>query len=107
MRGFDHRHTGHADAVLGIARKVGFAMNIRTVSGAAHDRRGVNLDLGQLLGQQLSRSGLAYTPHEQVVEVADHNSEAHKSELQSPMRIAYAVFCYKKNTPQHSKITSY
>src|SRR3546814_2745654 len=89
-------------------------MNIRTVSGAAHDRRGVNLDLGQLLGQQLSRSGLAYTQHEQVVEVADHlarlgaipqtrfdvgkclRSEEHTSELQSLMRISYAVFCLKK-----------
>src|SRR3546814_1920714 len=32
-------------------------------------------------------------------------SEEHTSELQSLMRISYAVFCLKKKTP-HSKITS-
>src|SRR3546814_9808954 len=31
-------------------------------------------------------------------------SEEHTSELQSPMRISYAVFCLKKNThPRHTK----
>src|SRR3546814_2095995 len=32
----------------------------------------------------------------------DHRSEEHTSELQSLMRISYAVFCLKKNT-QHTK----
>src|SRR3546814_20036250 len=31
-------------------------------------------------------------------------SEEHTSELQSLMRISYAVFCLKKKTQQHSKI---
>src|SRR3546814_2698306 len=29
-------------------------------------------------------------------------SEEHTSELQLPMRISYAVFCWKKKTPNHS-----
>src|SRR3546814_2358901 len=32
-------------------------------------------------------------------------SEEHTSELQSLMRISYAVFCLKKKTTQHSKKT--
>src|SRR3546814_8384556 len=31
-----------------------------------------------------------------------NRSEEHTSELQSLMRISYAVFCLKKNTPPHS-----
>src|SRR3546814_8155191 len=30
-----------------------------------------------------------------------HRSEEHTSELQSLMRISYAVYCLKKNTPHH------
>src|SRR3546814_2424924 len=32
-------------------------------------------------------------------------SEEHTSELQSLMRISYAVFCLKKKTPKHQKDT--
>src|SRR3546814_1631454 len=32
-------------------------------------------------------------------QVAEHRSEEHTSELQSLMRISYAVFCLKKTTP--------
>src|SRR3546814_9271540 len=31
----------------------------------------------------------------------DHRSEEHTSELQSLMRISYAVFCLKKKKPKH------
>src|SRR3546814_3557243 len=34
-------------------------------------------------------------------------SEEHTSELQSLMRISYAVFCLQKKTPQQEKILSY
>src|SRR3546814_2869016 len=34
--------------------------------------------------------------------VADSRSEEHTSELQSLMRISYAVFCLKKKTPTHN-----
>src|SRR3546814_2857589 len=35
----------------------------------------------------------------QTVEAINHRSEEHTSELQSLMRISYAVFCLKKKTP--------
>src|SRR3546814_4660584 len=34
---------------------------------------------------------------------ADHRSEEHTSELQSLMRISYAVFCLKKKITQYNK----
>src|SRR3546814_10681265 len=36
---------------------------------------------------------------------AKSRSEEHTSELQSLMRISYAVFCFKKNTTQHATCT--
>src|SRR3546814_2728416 len=36
-----------------------------------------------------------------------HRSEEHTSELQSLMRISYAVFCLKKNIEQTTKKTTY
>src|SRR3546814_1639418 len=36
---------------------------------------------------------------------ADFRSEEHTSELQSLMRISYAVFCLKKKKPQHHTTT--
>src|SRR3546814_7354205 len=38
-----------------------------------------------------------------AVGVAITRSEEHTSELQSLMRISYAVFCLKKNKPKHTK----
>src|SRR3546814_2889416 len=35
----------------------------------------------------------------------DHRSEEHTSELQSLMRISYAVFCLKKKKPNHDTDT--
>src|SRR3546814_4009978 len=41
-------------------------------------------------------------PQRQLLGGADHRSEEHTSELQSLMRISYAVFCLKKKkTKQH------
>src|SRR3546814_3291785 len=34
-------------------------------------------------------------------EISEARSEEHTSELQSLMRISYAVFCLKKKTPKH------
>src|SRR3546814_4619397 len=36
---------------------------------------------------------------------SQHRSEDHTSELQSPMRISYAVFCLKKQTTTHTLTT--
>src|SRR3546814_7366421 len=38
--------------------------------------------------------------------LAEERSEEHTSELQSLMRISYAVFCLKKKTNKQTKITS-
>src|SRR3546814_8026752 len=54
---------------------------------AGRDPRDPRLD-GQL--RRLRRPGLEQD--------ADHRSEEHTSELQSLMRISYAVFCLKKKT---------
>src|SRR3546814_3727340 len=37
------------------------------------------------------------------IELPEYRSEEHTSELQSLMRISYAVFCLKKNTPNNYK----
>src|SRR3546814_4263115 len=45
----------------------------------------------------------AARPRQKAVEVAGHGrSEEHTSELQSLMRISYAVFCLKKNNRQRT-----
>src|SRR3546814_1779511 len=43
-------------------------------------------------------------PHDNLYEVAlwEDRSEEHTSELQSLMRISYAVFCLKKKTIRHA-----
>src|SRR3546814_5442725 len=56
---------------------------------------------------RVDRSGLAGSEHGASALCArDHRSEEHTSELQSLMRISYAVFCLKKknnfNQPIHS-----
>src|SRR3546814_1258596 len=45
------------------------------------------------------------TPHARTLDPQDPRSEEHTSELQSLMRISYAVFCLKKKTqpPIHTK----
>src|SRR3546814_9836607 len=55
----------------------------------------------ELKGQMLLESGRldeARPAYERAVE----RSEEHTSELQSLMRISYAVFCLKKKTTQHT-----
>src|SRR3546814_9453393 len=85
-RGFEHRSDQTADAgeialpdrVSGIARQ-----------RRAHDRVDFGLELEPL--GDLERGG------------AMMRSEEHTSELQSLMRISYAVFCLKKKSKQHDR----
>src|SRR3546814_7046463 len=51
----------------------------------------------QLVANQQFDIGLATRAHE-VAGMSASRSEEHTSELQSLMRISYAVFCLKKNT---------
>src|SRR3546814_5756086 len=54
----------------------------RNAAGAQHHLAGT-MTIDQIIGQCLARGGI--------------RSEEHTSELQSLMRISYAVFCLKKN----------
>src|SRR3546814_3681785 len=47
--------------------------------------------------------GIASHIGSQLLEVAPFSSEEHTSELQSLMRISYAVFCLKKNKQHNQK----
>src|SRR3546814_6577717 len=50
------------------------------------------------------RGGSAIAERLAAVEINDHQrSEEHTSELQSLMRISYAVFCLKKKNNKHKK----
>src|SRR3546814_8092590 len=51
------------------------------------------------LGEQIGRAP-------EAVEPVRHRSEEHTSELQSLMRISYAVFCLKKKTEQYKLHTN-
>src|SRR3546814_947576 len=67
----------------------------RTHHGRCGDRQGLLLPVaGKWLQQGGQRTG------------ADPRSEEHTSELQSLMRISYAVFCLKKKTTQTEKSKS-
>src|SRR3546814_9408840 len=48
--------------------------------------------------QQTRAQGLEAMPHQRVALDRARRSEEHTSELQSLMRISYAVFCLKKKT---------
>src|SRR3546814_6824075 len=49
---------------------------------------------------------LAGVAQQLVVELEEARSEEHTSELQSLMRISYAVFCLKKKTEKHKTQTT-
>src|SRR3546814_7330332 len=71
----------------------------------------------QAVDESLVRLGMDYidlyqvhrfdyeTPIEETIAALDDRSEEHTSELQSLMRISYAVFCLKKQPPTTQTIT--
>src|SRR3546814_7776540 len=59
------------------------------VGGAHRDPAKAINSLGAVIGEELDQLS---------VQTADTRSEEHTSELQSLMRISYAVFCLKKKT---------
>src|SRR3546814_8357894 len=64
------------------------------------DLAGLDLGLQLVLHDLLRAQGVA-AMHE--VDLTRDRSEEHTSELQSLMRISYAVFCLKKNTISRQK----
>src|SRR3546814_6774132 len=75
---------GRARALLG--RQVLVARAHRQAIGLAHDAAAQDLDRERQVGDHLP----------------DHRSEEHTSELQSLMRISYAVFCLKKKKKKNT-----
>src|SRR3546814_7575035 len=58
----------------------------------------IHVDAGRAAGMQVDLMISPIADHEgwRVVAIHAHRSEEHTSELQSLMRISYAVFCLKK-----------
>src|SRR3546814_2409344 len=88
-------------------------VRLADMRGYAYDRRdvtgpGLANAYAQTLGTIFSSGGeKPYEVELFVAEIgeapADDRSEEHTSELQSLMRISYAVFCLKKNTTKKKK----
>src|SRR3546814_997114 len=53
-------------------------------------------DCGERIGESYGTS--TFTPEQIIAKLREARSEEHTSELQSLMRISYAVFCLKKKT---------
>src|SRR3546814_1885562 len=82
----------------------------REAGGGHHDERqagdDAQVEAGRVLAHQrrqqhrqhADRRGRQARPDRGVAEVSLQRSEEHTSELQSLMRISYAVFCLKKKT---------
>src|SRR3546814_6108975 len=83
-----------------IPEGIGYRLNRR---GKALDSQEiVDLDRASIDEFDLSRWGFVvtcrFTLNWEPIRVGCHRSEEHTSELQSLMRISYAVFCLKKKT---------
>src|SRR3546814_2420548 len=92
------------DIVLVEALDLEFGGGLAVLTGETGAGKSIMLDsLGLVLGQRadagLVRQGAAQGVVSASFDIAAR-SEEHTSELQSLMRISYAVFCLKKNT-QH------
>src|SRR3546814_6223939 len=60
------------------------------------------LALGDQAGEDQRGRGAQVGRHHRGAAERGHRSEEHTSELQSLMRISYAVFCLKKKTTTHN-----
>src|SRR3546814_4733984 len=75
--------------------------NVSPVLVARHDGNGAGL-LASSTGGGIAISALASTGTALRAVVIGNRSEEHTSELQSLMRISYAVFCLKKKNINHT-----
>src|SRR3546814_7942544 len=58
---------------------------------------------GDFLIEEFRAKAFVLPDDRTLVDEVDERSEEHTSELQSLMRIPYAVFCLKKNKKKHEK----
>src|SRR3546814_9230203 len=91
------RHIAHVAGVEPAVRHAGGGrFGVAIIAG--HQRRAGAPDLADgLVGQDVAALVADLDGH-----VADRRSEEHTSELQSLMRISYAVFCLKKKKRQET-----
>src|SRR3546814_957843 len=109
-RGGDRRRRGGARAAEGRAgHRLRGARLLRAAAEVLHGRLGppVPQHLAGRQGAALPRGGVDHLAHlrprrrqEPARDLAALRSEEHTSELQSLMRISYAVFCLKKKKKQ-------
>src|SRR3546814_2127191 len=85
------------DAAYGFAERLRAAVAAETFTpGGESQRITISIGIAELSSAHDSRAGLM---------AAADRSEEHTSELQSLMRISYAVFCLKKNTDNTTPTT--
>src|SRR3546814_3656872 len=83
--------------LMSVADNIAFGLEVRGIRRAERRKRAdAPLDLIALEGQGEKKVGELSGGQKQ-------RSEEHPSELQSLMRISYAVFCMTKNTKIHKK----
>src|SRR3546814_9001932 len=89
----DH-HLGHCPGLSFLRRAAAYLCNARRAKGQARICNGCRRDADSEIPRRVSEEGAA----RQKINAgtAPPRSEEHTSELQSLMRISYAVFCLKK-----------
>src|SRR3546814_4132678 len=88
--------------LAGDQRAVQFLLCLRHPQWIAPDRRTVGPAGGNAVASRRRRNGGGAFPDEFDQLAIRPRSEEHTSELQSLMRISYAVFCLKKKTIPHT-----
>src|SRR3546814_4782563 len=88
-------------ALLDLVHRAAGVLDVDLVQPLAgpDDLAGVDLDVGGLALEAAGRLVDHHLGIRQAVALAGGRSEEHTSELQSLMRISYAVFCLKKKKP--------
>src|SRR3546814_9399682 len=101
--GFLHREQGVEHARRFLVPRVALADRQPAVDeqvGARHKARLLAREIGDrvrdILGLAAARDGLCVRAHLGDHRIGLRRSEEHTSELQSLMRLSYAVFCFKK-----------
>src|SRR3546814_9108202 len=90
--GRDHQHGGADHLVVEVDRHHRIGAYGRGLCGHVLEGMLLGITQGLLVAAGASADDIAY------------RSEEHTSELQSLMRISYAVFCLKKQTRNHNNI---
>src|SRR3546814_2694752 len=98
-------HEAHLLALRDLAR-LGVRTDVEADDRCPRRRRQRHIALGDRAGARLKHAD-ADLVGRQAVERIDNRSEEHTSELQSLMRISYAVFCLKKKKKEISTTEKY